>query len=285
MNPYQQYINQAARLRQEGQSLPLGGFAAAPRPEIASDAPCVLIFAPHPDDECIIGALPLRLLRESRMNVINVAVTQGSNKARQDERFRELQSACEYIGFGLIQSQPGGLERVHLKTRHEDPEHWSKGVRILATLLEQYQPQIVFFPHANDWNTVHEGTHAMVVDALATLGPSFSCHTVETEFWGQMTDPNLMVESSELDVADLVAGTSFHVGEVRRNPYHLLLPAWMQDNVRRGGELVGGQGAAAPLFTFATLYRLGRWNNGQLERREPPQRFLTSADQPAVLFS
>ena len=38
----------------------------------------------------------------------------------------------------------------------------------------------------------------------------------------------------------------------------------MQDNVRRGGELVGGQGGAAPDFTFATLYRLRQWQDGAL---------------------
>ncbi|MBV8915368.1 MAG: hypothetical protein JOZ05_20300 [Acetobacteraceae bacterium] len=64
------------------------------------------------------------------------------------------------------------------------------------------------------------------------------------------------------DVADLVAALSLHVGEVARNPYHLRLPAWMMDNVRRGAELVGGQGGAAPPFAFATLYRLRRWHAG-----------------------
>ena len=60
-----------------------------------------------------------------------------------------------------------------------------------------------------------------------------------------MATPNLMVESSPEDLADMMAALSFHVGEVQRNPYHLLVPAWMQDNVRRGGEVVGGQGGAA----------------------------------------
>jgi hypothetical protein len=96
---------------------------------------------------------------------------------------------------------------------------------------------------------------------------------VETEFWGAMATPNLMVESSSLDLGDLVAATSFHVEEVKRNPYHLLLPAWMQDNVRRGGELVGGQGAAAPDFKFATIYRLRAWENGQ------PVRFYEGGRQ------
>ena len=38
----------------------------------------------------------------------------------------------------------------------------------------------------------------------------------------------------------------------------------MQDNVRRGAELVGGQGGTAPDFCFATLYRVSRWNRGEL---------------------
>ena len=62
----------------------------------------------------------------------------------------------------------------------------------------------------------------------------------------------------------MITATTFHVGEVKRNPYHLLLPAWMMDNVRRGAELVGGQGAAAPDFTFAALYRLRKWGQNRV---------------------
>ena len=62
----------------------------------------------------------------------------------------------------------------------------------------------------------------------------------------------------------MMTALSFHVGEVQRNPYHLLVPAWMQDNVRRGGELVGGQGGAAPDFHVRTLYRLRRWARGRV---------------------
>ena len=55
------------------------------------------------------------------------------------------------------------------------------------------------------------------------------------------------------------------MGEVQRNPYHLTLPAWMMDNVRRGGEWVGGQGQAAPEFLYGTLYRVRRWTGGRFE--------------------
>jgi hypothetical protein len=94
-----------------------------------------------------------------------------------------------------------------------------------------------------------------------------------------MDTPNLMVESSARDVSDLIAALSFHVGEVKRNPYHLRMPAWLMDNVRRGGELVGGQGAAAPAFTFATLYRLRRWENGEFVRVLEKGRFVSAVDE------
>jgi hypothetical protein len=61
----------------------------------------------------------------------------------------------------------------------------------------------------------------------------------------------------------MMAAISFHVGEIKRNPYHVLLPAWMLDNVRRGAELVGGQGGAAPDFVFAALNRLRKWSGGR----------------------
>src|SRR5262249_26046144 len=153
--------------------------------------------------------------------------------------------------------------RVNPKTREQDPAHWRASVASIARIVAEQRPRIVFVPHDGDWNSTHIGTHLLVVDALAALG-GFDGHVVETEFWRAMPAPDLMVESSVEQVADLVAATSFHVGEVERNPYHLLLPAWMQDNVRRGGELVGGQGGAAPDWTFSTLYRVCRFRAGRL---------------------
>jgi len=95
-----------------------------------------------------------------------------------------------------------------------------------------------------------------------------------------MADPNLMVELTEEHLATLITALTFHVGEVKRNPYHLSLPAWMMDNVRRGSELVGGQGGAAPEYPFATLYRLRRWKNGGFETFYRGGRQLTAARTP-----
>jgi len=203
-------------------------------------------------------------MREAGMDVINVAVTQGSKKERQAERYRELQAACNYLGFGLVQTGPSGLERINPKTREQEPGHWASSVKVIADILSKNQPRVIFFPHLRDWNTTHVGTHLLVMDALKRMPLEFGCYVVETEFWGQMTEPNLMAEMSEEDLTDMITATTFHAGEVQRNPYHLLLPAWMLDNVRRGTELVGGQGGIAPDFTFATLYRLQKWSRGRV---------------------
>lgn len=285
MNPYATLVSEYSRLFREGKTCPLGGFALAANPPVPADAPKALIFSPHPDDECIIGALPLRLRRESAWNVINVAVTQGSAKARQADRFSELTAACRYMGFGLIQTAPNGLEKVTPKCRADEPALWNAMVQVIADILVAQRPKAIFFPHEADWNGTHIGVHFLVMDALAQLGPGFTTHLVETEYWGQMPKPNLMVEVSASDLTDQVTGTSFHVGEVRRNPFHLLLPAWMQDNVRRGSELVGGQGGAAPNFGFATLYRLRVWRDGQVQEIQTGGRNLGMSDEPSSLFA
>ncbi len=284
MNPYHQLVAEYVRLAQAGQQCPLGGLADAAQPRLPDTAPKALIFSPHPDDECIIGGLALRLFREAGMHVVNVAVTQGSNRARQAARLVELEQACHYLGFGLLTTLPGGLEKITAAARSADPAAWREKVQVIANILTRVQPRVIFLPHDRDWNGTHIGTHWLVVDALRALGPDFACYTVETEFWGAMDNPNLMVESSPADVADLMAATSFHVGEVQRNPYHLRQPAWMQDNVRRGGELVGGQGGAAPDCNFATLYRLRRWQAGTWEPVFNGGRVLSAQASPADLF-
>ena len=139
-------------------------------------------------------------------------------------------------------------------------------MKVIQDILSVHQPKIILCPHDRDWNSTHIGTHFLIMDALKQMPASFEFYLVETEFWGAMSDPNLMVEISAGDLADMMAATTFHVGEVKRNPYHLSLPAWMMDNVRRGGEVAGGQGGAAPEFPFAVLYRLGKWSSGQANK-------------------
>ena len=284
MNPYHAFVSDFARLLEAGHSLPLGGMPAPQRPHRDQDAPVVLIFSPHPDDECVIGGWPLRLMRQSGMRIINIAVTLGSNQTRRDARWKELSAACDWIGFDLEPATPGGLEHIHPATRAQEPDRWNAARDTIVDALRRHLPHTIFFPHELDWNTTHVGTHLLLKDALKAMPKGFGCCVVETEFWGQMPSPNVMVELGIDEVSDLLAALSFHAGEVQRNPYHLRMPAWLEDNVRRGAELVGGQGGVAPEYPFATLYRLGRWRGGRIEPALKGGRQVRLQDAPDALL-
>ncbi|MBN1402938.1 MAG: PIG-L family deacetylase [Opitutales bacterium] len=263
--------------------------AAAMKPELCpvpcnaeADAPCAIILSPHPDDEMIIGALPLRLMREAGMRVINIAVTLGSKKERQLERLAELRAACAHIGYECICAAERGLERITPESRDSDKEHWKKAVSAVASQIARYKPVAVFYPHASDANRTHMGVHSLAIDALKET--ALSVHCFETEFWSPLPKPNLMVESSTEDLATLMSALYLHKGEIERNPYHLLLPMWMMDNVRRGAEIVGTQGGDVPAFRFATLYRHLLWDGKRMEPASKAGVFLDKETAAKILI-
>lgn len=284
MNPYREFVANHARSIREGKSMALGGFEPRRRASPLAGAPVVMIFAPHPDDECIVGGLAVRLQVECGWDVVNVAVTQGSKRDRQAARWEEVVGACDYLGFGLERIGKCGLEKVSPQTRLGDPVSWSAKVNSIVEILQRVRPAAILFPHIQDWNGTHIGVHYLVMDALAVLGDRFSTFLVETEFWGQNYSPNLLVEVSEDDLTDLITALTFHVGEVRRNPYHLTLSAWMVNSVRLGGETVGGQGMAPPDFPFGTVYRLRRWVEGRVSEVYDGGRIVRASDRPDEIF-
>ncbi|HLX96603.1 MAG TPA: PIG-L family deacetylase [Verrucomicrobiae bacterium] len=279
-----EFVSQFDHLIKKGRTLRPRKIPKRTRPWTPSKASKALIFSPHPDDECIVGGLALRLLREAKWNVVNVAVTLGSKKDRQPARRRELQNSCASLGFDLMVPREQGLEQITLKSCRQNRARWKSAVKIIAGILAGQRPHVIFVPHEHDGHPVHVGTHFLVMAALKMLPAGFTCHVVETEFWGPMTDPNLLVELSVADVADQVAALTCHTGEVRRNPYHARLPAWMVDNVRRGAELVGGQGGASPDFAFGTIYRLRKWSRSRLTEVRRGQRFLPCRANAGKLF-
>lgn len=239
-----------------------------------------LIFAPHPDDECIVGALPLRLQREAGWCITNVAVTLGSNPARREPRWAELQAACAVLGFDCMRVGAQGLSDVRTDTAELQPRVWQGHVEAIAALLSSHQPALVLAPHALDDNPSHRGVYRLVAEALAVA--RLDTVVAHTEFWSTQAQPNTLVQTGIADTARLIAALACHVGEIERNPYHLRLPAFMADAVRRGGELVLGAGQAPPDFAFATLYRLVAHRAGQpvaeLPRRVfPADQALSSA--------
>jgi LmbE family N-acetylglucosaminyl deacetylase len=278
MQSHLDYVNAILAAMREAPTIP------APKPPFhppvaEKDAPLALIVSPHPDDEMIVGALPLRMLRQAGMRVTDLAVTLGSDRSRRAGRLAELKNACAYAGFGLEVIGAEGLSGIS-PALAEDPAALAKAAEPVAEAFARLAPAAVFFPHGGDANKTHMGVSLLAKQALRLA--KLSCDVFETEFWSPMEAPNLMVESPAEDVARLIAALSLHAGEVARNPYHVRLPAWMADNVRRGAELVGGQGGRAPDFAFATLYRHLRYGSGEMEEVSSPV-FLTEGESPASL--
>ena len=237
-------------------------LAPPPLPGQGSGGPLVLLCSPHPDDEALTGGLPLRLARELKARVINLAVTLGSNPARQAARRAELSAACAVLGFACrtLATPPG----FALKAGSEG-QGWPAVVEGLADLIEELRPDLVLFPHPEDHHPAHVATNHLVTAALvlASRRQEQPLKAVETEYWRPMAAPNLLLGLSPQAVAQLLAAVACHRGEVLRNPYHLTLPARLLDNVRRGAELVNASQAGRPPFLFGELYRVSLWRQGR----------------------
>jgi N-acetylglucosamine malate deacetylase 1 len=258
-----QYLNGVIRAVDSGKTIPLGPSSAPLSPPpvaLPISAGKVVYCAPHPDDECLSGALAFRLRNDSAAKVTNVAITLGSDKEQRPRRLREVEFACRAAGFELVVPQPpSGFDEVTELNRKEKPAEWSSKVTALRDIFDRENPDAVLTPHADDFNTTHLGTHWLVFDALAQhleRNKREPVVFIETEFWHQIERPNLMLGLAPELVAGQLVAIAEHGGEMARNPYHLLHPCRLMDNVRRGSEVVGGQGAAARDFIFAEIYNV-----------------------------
>jgi len=224
----------------------------------------ILIFSPHPDDEAITGGLALRLKQENKFDVVNVPVTYGANIARRTQRKNELLLACRHLGFVNHPIADEGFSDVNLATKNENISKWSNYVEKTAEIISLYKPKALIFPHREDHHPTHVGVHQLIMDALANRPVEGATTLFQTEYWHAMSDSNLMIESSEQQVAILIEAIACHKGEVQRNPYHLNQLAWMCDNVRRGSELFNGYGEYSSRIRFATLYKRQQWENNRI---------------------
>jgi N-acetylglucosamine malate deacetylase 1 len=289
------YVRRVTDTVDSGREITLGPSAAPPMPRLIAereaDGPKVLYCSPHPDDESLGGAFALRLRMEAGARVTNVAITLGSDLAQRDRRRRELTSACQVLGFDLIiPAEPGGsvadgFDHITVESRREDREAWAARVRTLADIFAGEQPEAVFMPHSDDFNNTHIGTHYLAFDALdeyLSRHPRASVIVIETEFWHEMADPNLMVGITPEQAAIQITAATEHGGEMSRMPYHLLHPSRLMNNLRRGSEVVGGQGAAVQPFTFAELHRV-RWRHGHERAETPPAGHILPPGETATL--
>ena len=240
---------------------------AATESQPAAESGGVLVCAPHPDDESLCGALPLRLAKEEGCPVTALAITLGSDSSRKESRLQEFINACGVLGWGWqIAEEPLAFENVSMENRDREPTAWQEKVAHLVDILLARKPALLLLPHADDAHPTHIGTHHLCMEALIRYSKVYDEELMiaETEFWRPMRSPNLLVGVGEEDLAQLVTAVAQHRGEVARHPYHAQLPFRMLDTVRRGGELLAGYGGGKVALRFGELYRLSRLVNGRL---------------------
>jgi LmbE family N-acetylglucosaminyl deacetylase len=227
----------------------------------------IMLLSPHPDDECITSSLAIRLGKENHAQIINIAVGLGSNIERQPARKRELAKACDVLEF----------ENITLN------ENWKNKEKELKDLIQKYRPQIILAPHVKDIHPTHIKTGELCKKVLKTI-PKYSCLVFWTEFWGQMSKPNLLLEVPQEILELQMQALAMHEGEISRNPYHFRLPAWMMDNVRRGSEIIGGQGGKASSMAFGVLYQLQIFKNGKFTSKNIDYPFLDAKKDLGQIF-
>ncbi len=271
-----------SRLTEEASSA-AGSALPTLLPPLPAGAPVAVLCSPHPDDEMLTGALALRLRKQGAARVVDLALTLGSALERQGERWRELKAACVVAGFECrrLEVPPG----FRIKDGPEGAG-WEEAVEGLVAVFAALDPRLVFFPHREDRHPAHVAAHRLAAAALTRLtgDGQRTVLSVETEYWRQMSAPNLLVGLTPEDLAWLLAALTCHRGEIARNPYHLTLPARMLDNVRRGAELTGQAAAGRPDFLFGELYRLSVWRGGDCQPPVIESGWLTP-DQDASWLS
>lgn len=254
MYTFIEFVSAYTLLLRKGREIPLGSYPPIDHVHVNPRAATVVIFSPHPDDECLLGYIALRFRRAGH-RVIVVAMTLGSKEEDRPRRLQELEGACTYLGFDLLVFDENTFRQMSaISHAGLDP----KAVAIAAFLRDK-TPGVVITHHAQDAHPRHQETALAVRNAIH--GTSWNGVLLEGEYWSQMTNPNLLCEVSWYDLDCMLKALSFHKGEVGRNPYHLYEPARLIDCVRRC-EVVLGKGVEAPTFTFAVMYRHSRCNNG-----------------------
>lgn len=223
-----------------------------------------LILAPHPDDECLMAPYALRLLLENKANVHAASVTLGSNTARQAERRIEFQNACQVMNF----------------TSHILSSDWDTKAEEVKSIIQKEQINFIISPHLQDHHPAHIKTGELARKVMKEI--SFEGIYLESEFWGELAMPNLLIEVTKEAFELSFEALTRHVGEVSRNPYHLRLAANLVNNVRRGAEKVSTLGSASPTFAFGVLYQAHLVQLGVLKTL-PHQTLDSTADLGAIM--
>ncbi|MGA7728342.1 MAG: PIG-L family deacetylase [Dehalococcoidales bacterium] len=126
------------------------GTAALPEVVMPQSGQRVLVFSPHPDDESIgVGGYIAQSIANGA-NVEIVLVTNGNFHGNEQERYAEFKKATQILGVPesnlvFLGFPDGKLDKM-------DPTVLSVA---LQSQIEQFNPDIIIYPDAQDMNPDH----------------------------------------------------------------------------------------------------------------------------------
>lgn len=173
--------------------------AASPEPfdPRALAGRCVLVLAPHPDDEVIGAGGTLVSLQRAGARIVCVQATDGSAGAalartpfpeRRETRLREAESVSQAIGFADLH-----LWRADNADFRATPEL----VERLASLLAKEQPAIILVPFVTEAHEDHRTLCVMLARALERTALPGDTRVFGYEVWS-LVPANVVHEVTSL---------------------------------------------------------------------------------------
>lgn len=142
----------------------------------------VLVIAPHPDDEVIGCGGSVCLHADAGDRIVAVFLTSGElglkKLPRQEAwsiREREANMAARILGLAatVFFRLPDWAVNDHL----------TQGTALLAPILKDEQPQVIYFPHAREWHPDHQAAWPLLRRALLRIRPNTIPELRPYEVW------------------------------------------------------------------------------------------------------
>ena len=178
-NSYQQFVATYARLVSE--QYPLGTASPCPRVSIPREAPCILLFSPHPDDEVLGTGGLLAQLSDLGRKVLIIAVTDGT---------ASHPGSSEWLAVRLAATRPqetrDALQRLHMKhvalVRLHLPDGGGETFEpeVADALRAHLEPGDIVF---GTWRFDGHPDHESVGRAVTTVAGELDLPFVEVPVW------------------------------------------------------------------------------------------------------
>ncbi len=160
----------------------------------------VLIFAPHPDDETIACGGYINESIKRKADVYIVLVTDGNRRNLKNLRYIEFEKAATLLGVPeenlIYLDYPDSRLYFNNQTQLKSS---------LAGLIEEYQPDILFYPHPNDTHKDHSTVGKIVGEILNEMKEKVEIK----EYLGEYEDLVKEEVWEELEVVEKLAKKIF----------------------------------------------------------------------------